>query len=209
VGGIQETKIAALPRRVLLSALGSEFTGYVELPAGGASGGVLVAWRRHIGVTGAQRVDNNSISIQFSSDNPPPPWWLTCVYGPQRTEDKIQFLQEMRDICAACTGSWILAGDFNLIYKDDDKSNSNYNRAMMGRFRKLIDDLALKEVPLHGRKYTWSNQQEAEILVKLDRVLCSVDWEELFPNCLLQSMATDDSDHCPMLLGLHDNKSGC
>jgi hypothetical protein len=70
---IQETKIAALPRRVLLSALGSEFTGYVELPAGGASGGVLVAWRRHIGVTGAQRVDNNSISIQFSSDNPPPP----------------------------------------------------------------------------------------------------------------------------------------
>jgi hypothetical protein len=67
----------------------------------------------------------------------------------------------------------------------------------------------LKEVLLHGRKYTWSNQQQAEILVKLDRVLCSVDWEDLFPNCLLQSMATDDSDHCPMLLGLNDNKSGC
>jgi exonuclease III len=41
---IQETKIAALPRRVLLSALGSEFTGYVELPAVGASCGVLVVW---------------------------------------------------------------------------------------------------------------------------------------------------------------------
>lgn len=178
------------------------------LPAVGASGGVLVTWRRHIGVTGAQRVDNNSISIQFSSDNSPP-WWLTCVYGSQRTEDKIQLLQELRDIRAACTGPWILAGHFNLIYKDDDKSNSNYNRAMMGRFRKLMDDLALKEVLLHGRKYTWSNQQEAEILVKLDRVLCSVDWEELFPNCLLQSMATNDSDHCSMLHGLHDNKSGC
>jgi exonuclease III len=48
---IQETKIAALPCRVLLSALKSEFTGYAELPVVGASGGVLVAWRMHIGVT--------------------------------------------------------------------------------------------------------------------------------------------------------------
>jgi exonuclease III len=88
---IQETKTAALQHRVLLSALGSEFTGFAALPAVGASGGVLVAWWRHIGVTGAQRVDNHSISIQFCSDNAPA-WWLTCVYGPQGTEEKIQFL---------------------------------------------------------------------------------------------------------------------
>jgi hypothetical protein len=36
-----------------------------------------------------------------------------------------------------------VAGDFNLIYKDEDKNNTNLNRAMMGRFRKLINDLAL------------------------------------------------------------------
>jgi exonuclease III len=204
---IQETKTAALQHRVLLSALGSKFTGFAALPAVGASGGVLVAWRRHIGVTGAQRVDNHSISIQFCSDNAPA-WWLTCVYGPQGTEEKIQFLQELRGIRAACAGPWLLAGDFNLIYKDEDKNNHNYNRATMGCFRKFIDDLALRELPLHGRKYTWSNQQETATLVKLDRILCSVDWEEAFPNCLLQSMATNDSDHCPMLLGVQDNKSG-
>jgi len=44
--------------------------------------------------------------------------------------------------------------------------------------------------------------------VKLDRVLCTVDWEDIFPNYLLQSSASDDSDHCPLLLGLHDNKCG-
>jgi hypothetical protein len=42
---IQETKIVALQRRVLLSAFGSEFTGFAALPVVGASGGVLVAWR--------------------------------------------------------------------------------------------------------------------------------------------------------------------
>lgn len=43
-------------------------------------------------------------------------------------------------------------------------------------------------------------------MVKLDRVLCSIDWEDLFPNSLLQSAASDDSDHCPLVLGLHDNR---
>lgn len=204
---LQETKIAALPRRVLLSALGSDFTDFIELPAAGASGGILMAWRRHITCSGARRVDANSSSVQFCSGNGTN-WWLTCVYGPQGNEGKIQFLQELRDIRAACHGPWIVAGDYNLIYKDEDKNNSNLNRAMMGRFRHLIDDLALKEIPLHGRKYTWSNQQDSPTLVKLDRVLCSVDWEDLFPNCLLQSMASEDSDHCPLLLGLHDNKTG-
>jgi len=69
----------------------------------------------------------------------------------------------------------MVARDFNLIYRDEDKNNANYNRAMMGRFRRFINDLALKEIPLHGRKYMWSNQQNFLTLVKLDRVLCSVD----------------------------------
>jgi hypothetical protein len=38
--------------------------------------------------------------------------------------------------------------------------------------------------------------------------LYSIDWEDIFPNCLLQSTASDDSDHCPLLLGLHDNLRG-
>jgi hypothetical protein len=76
----------------------------------------------------------------------------------------------------------------------------------MGRFKKLVDDLALKEIPLHGRKFTWSNQQNQPTLVKLDKLLCSIDWEELFPSALLQSAASEDSNHCPLLLGLKDSK---
>jgi hypothetical protein len=79
---------------------------------------------------------------------------------------------------------------------------------MMGRFQRLINDPVLKELHLHGRKYTWSNQQESPTPVPLDRVLYSIDWEDIFPNCLLQSTASDDSDHCPLLLGLHDNLRG-
>jgi hypothetical protein len=130
------------------------------------------------------------------------------VYGPQGDDEKILFLQELRDVRTACAGPWLVAGDFNLIYKTSDKNNSNYNRAMMGRFRGLVNDLALKEIPLLGRKYTWSNQQDNPVLVKLDRVFCSVDWELTFPRVILHGAASLDSDHCPLLLGLSDSNPG-
>jgi hypothetical protein len=37
-------------------------------------------------------------------------------------------------------------------------------------------------------------------LIRLDRVLVSVDGDELFPNSLLRSLGSDVSDHCPLLL---------
>jgi hypothetical protein len=41
-------------------------------------------------------------------------------------------------------------------------------------------------------------------LVKLDRVFCSIEWEDQFPDWILQSEATEDSDHYPLKLGLND-----
>jgi hypothetical protein len=75
---------------------------------------------------------------------------------------------------------------------------------MMGRFRRFIDDMAIKEIPLHGRKYTWTSKctGDSPTLVKLDRFFCSVQ----FPDCLLNSAAYDY--HCPLFLGLKDNIQG-
>ena len=126
------------------------------------------------------------MSVQFCPATESP-WWLTYVYGPQDNQEKIQFLQELRDIRSQCTGPWLVAGDFNLIYKDEDKNNSNLNRAMMGRFRRWINDMAVTELPLHGRKFTWSSSpsRTSPTFVKLDQVFCSLDWEEMFRECLL------------------------
>lgn len=84
---------------------------------------------------------------------------------PQDDCDKILFLQELRDVRALCHGPWLVAGDFNLIYQAEDKNNANLNRAMMGRFRRLLDDCEIKEIPLLGRKFTWSNERDNPTLV--------------------------------------------
>lgn len=102
------------------------------------------------------------------------------VYGPQSDEDKVLFLQELRDIRDLHVGPWILAGDFNLI----------------------VDPSDLKALYLNGRRFTWSNEREHATLEKLDRVFASVDWESSYPDSFLSALSTATSDHSPLLLSL-------
>jgi hypothetical protein len=57
-------------------------------------------------------------------------------------------------ICQNCHGPWLIRGDFNLICSEEDKNNQKLDRAMMGRFRRWINVLSLKEILLHGHQYT-------------------------------------------------------
>jgi hypothetical protein len=90
----------------------------------------------------------------------------------------------------------------------EDKNNNNAHRAMMGCFMRFLNDLELREVELLGRKFTWWNEREAPTLVQLDRVFTTLDWEGLFPGCFVQSSETSISNHCSLLLGLHDLTQG-
>jgi exonuclease III len=84
-------------------------------------------------------------------------WKITVVYGPQGDTAKLQFLQELKNIPSPEHNRRLILGDFNLIYQEQDKNNSNLNRRLMGAFRATIDHLQLKEIKLNGRRFTWSN----------------------------------------------------
>jgi hypothetical protein len=173
----------------IIRLLGPDFSSFSFLPSAGSSGGILSAWRHQLGHQGVFRLDAHSVSVQFCPAEGQPKQ-LTCVYSPQGSEAKIQFLQELREVRQACPGPWLIVRDFNLIYDEEDKNNQNPNQAMMGRFRRWINDLSLKEIPLTGHRCTWSNGQHNPTLVKLDRAFCSVESESLFLECLLHSSAS-------------------
>jgi len=50
------------------------------------------------------------------------------VYGPQEDADKIKFLREIKEVRGNCDEPWLIYGDFNFIYKDEDKNNGHINR---------------------------------------------------------------------------------
>jgi len=58
-----------------------------------------------------------------------------------------------------------------------------------------------------GGMYTWSNNQDIPILEKLDRILMSKDWEDLFPQVWVRKLPREVSDHNPLILasGQHRN----
>lgn len=119
---LQEMKMSVMPPGVILSMLGSDFTHWVDLSADGASGGIVLAWHQGLGPASASRIDDHNISVHFSPSGLQS-WWLTCVYGPQGVERKIQFLQELRNVRSVCQGPWAILGDFKLITSAEEKNN--------------------------------------------------------------------------------------
>lgn len=127
-------------------------------------------------------------------------WCITTVYGPQAETEKLAFLEELGQIHQQHTGPWLLCGDFNMIYRAEDKNNNRLHRCQIGHFRRFINTYELKELDLQGRRFIWSNEQHNPTLERLDRVFVWIEWENLHPNNLLRSLSTDCSDHVPLLL---------
>jgi hypothetical protein len=71
-------------------------------------------------------------------------WSLTMVYGPTRAEENDDFLQELADLQCMCMGLRLLIGDFNVIYRAEDKNNARLNQRCMGQFQQFLNKVTLK-----------------------------------------------------------------
>jgi hypothetical protein len=58
----------------------------------------------------------------------------------------------------------------------------------------------MKELHLHGRRFTWTISTRAPTQTKIDHVFVTKEWELLYTNYHLQAGATSIFDHCPMVL---------
>jgi hypothetical protein len=67
-------------------------------------------------------------------------------------------------------------------------------------FNLIINSYELRELPLFGGKFTWSNNRHNPTLEKLDRVLISSSWESEFPLCNLRKIPRYMSDHNPLIV---------
>jgi endonuclease/exonuclease/phosphatase family metal-dependent hydrolase len=91
-------------------------------------------------------------------------------------------------------------GDFNLIYRATQKNNNCANNRMVNKFKNTLDSLELRELHLHGRRFTWSSGTENLTLTKIDYLFFIEQWELDYPTCYLQALSSSMSDHCPLLL---------
>ena len=200
---LQESKLATAAGSDITEIAGPTFDQHAVLPADGTRGGVLLCWRTDRLCASAIVVRRFSITATFSPLGllgQTAAWTLTTVYGPHDYERKQAFLNEIADIHNSMAGPWLIIGDFNLITDPCDKNNDRICRRWMNKFRRTLNSSSLRELPLIGRRFTWSNEQDSPTLVRLDRAFCNVAWELMFPAAKLLLQASSISDHCPLLL---------
>nr|XP_051222261.1 uncharacterized protein LOC127340559 [Lolium perenne] len=94
----------------------------------------------------------------------------------------------------------MIVGDFNLLRCPTDKNTPNFDLSLANAFNDSIRSLALFELPLLDRLYTWSNKRETPTLARLDRALFNQAWNLALPNSSLSSLPRPTSDHFPLLV---------
>ena len=189
---------------VVTDVLANEILGtmfdYVFLPAVGVSGGILLGWNKEYGSAADVTRGDFSLTARLIPVESSTHWWITVVYGPLRDVERVQFLEELSRCSDTCLGSWLICGDFNMIYQAQDKNNDRLDFRAMRRFRAFINTAHLQEVLLLGRRFTWTSERERPTPERLDRCLATVDWFQNFPYHCLKPLSSDCSDHCPLLL---------
>nr|XP_051207036.1 uncharacterized protein LOC127322116 [Lolium perenne] len=94
----------------------------------------------------------------------------------------------------------MIVGNFNLLRCPTDKNTPNFDLSLANAFNDSIRSLALFELPLLDRLYTWSNKRETPTLARLDRALFNQAWNLALPNSSLSSLPRPTSDHFPLLV---------
>ncbi|GFS42115.1 hypothetical protein Acr_00g0078180 [Actinidia rufa] len=94
---------------------------------------------------------------------------------------------------------WCMGGDFNEIRKIGDRQECTRSGIGMRDFNRFIDGMELYDLPMLGRKYTWSNSQEGEKWSRIDRFLIHPEWLEIF-NFKQWGLPRFLSDHSPIIL---------
>jgi hypothetical protein len=123
---------------------------------------------------------------------------VTGVYGPSEGNNRDYFMHQLRNEKPIDDIPWILCGDFNLVLAAHERS-SNIMHLRDRAFKRTVDELALIDMPMLGRHYTWSNAREKATLVRHDRFLISQCWNQQFPATSQKALPSVASYHCPIL----------
>lgn len=130
---------------------------------------------------------------------------LTCYYGFPERERRREAWEFLRLLAAKSSLPWCIAGDFNdILHAPNKKGVHPHPASLLNGFRNVVEDCALIEIDLLGRKYTWEKSRGSENWgrERLDRVFATESWWRPFPLCNLRLLHTICSDDEPIHLEL-------
>lgn len=199
---LHETKLQSITRQKSRCFLPSNISDFHFKPANGSAGGILTAFNNRLFTLQSYsiRTFSHSSTITLRANNET--FCVTNVYAPTNHDQKPEFLNELKSIAPDGNMPWIVLGDFNLMRYAFDKNNSNFRQSEADLFNETIHDLALIELPLLDRRFTWSNNRDQPTLQRIDRAFINTAWSSAFPDTSLSSITRFISDHVPLVVNV-------
>jgi hypothetical protein len=97
---------------------------------------------------------------------------------------------------------WLCIGEFNEVVSLSEKwGGGGRPNSQMKKFQSVLTECELSDLGFRGPKYTWSNYQKGQTLIKerLDRGVANSAWSELFPAAEVWVDFSWNSDHALLI----------
>jgi len=200
---VQETKCSIQRLKQIHSKWLSRFE-FLEVKAENLAGGILTLWNPlKFGITDA-KASRNYLSVVIQPVGDRNTYLVMNVYGPQRLDEKIKFLDSLVDLRIRYAGlHWVIGGDFNMIISLSEKKGGT--RALnkdVAAFQNFSKNMKLVDIETNNGLCTWNNKRggNAQVASKLDRFMISEDLMLLDKEIIVVILHFSGSDHWPMLM---------
>lgn len=169
---IQETKLECIDRVAVQKLWGSGEFEFVVSNAIGSSGGLLSVWSRSFFTVDNIISHRSFIALQGVINNNFP-CCVVNVYAPNEVVNRRVLWDELLSLKRNSSFPWCMGGDFNEIKSINERKGCNRMERGMRDFVDFCNSMELIDIPMVGRKFTWTNYQDQAILSRLDRFLLS------------------------------------
>ena len=163
------------------------------------SGGLAMFWGDEINLT-LLSCSLNHMDFRVEEENGRH-WRLTGMYGYPEEENKAKTWDLMKTLSRDTSLPWLCFGDFNCIAAHEEKRGGPMkNQREIDGFRDALNACHFSSLWFEGHPYTWSNNRVDidNTQERLDRVLVTEAWQDMFPRSKTEHLPKRRSDHVPI-----------
>lgn len=169
----------------------------------GRSGGIALFWKESL-LVDLITISNKVIDAAVRECPNSQPWRISFVYGDPRVEDRHLTWEFMKRIKYRSDKPWVMMGDFNeCMWQFEHFSETKRSERQMDAFRDALATCDMHDLGFSGLPWTFDNNKQygrRNVRVRLDKVVATPGWSNLFEQESVEHLVSPCSDHCPVLL---------
>ena len=202
---IQETKMENINSKTIHSMWSVTNIEWSFSPSIGNSGGILTMWKGDFFVANSLIIEHNWIALCGQIPSMNFEGVLINIYNSCHKEERSMIWNSIVEFYNAKNLPCLIFGDFNEVLESVERGSLLASQSGMNDFRNFIQGMYLTEIKASNGCFTWHRGHAKS---KLDRLLISPEWLELFPHMSVVILNRSISDHNPLIVQTEEYDSG-